>query len=266
MAAEKTRAFVLKSSPYRESSSLIYLFSERHGLVHGVAKGVRRNRSGLPCLERGFLVELLVYARPHRDLHTLADISVHDFFPDVRTDLCKGAVRDMAFEVILSTMSTDAPHPEVFDYLSEFLFRLESNPPHRCFPVMAWRFFHDFSSLMGFGLNVDACGTCGRPFSGMSGGHLLVESGMLACDACARRPNGGASFVPAAVLSSLSEQFGGGSVPEGRRISAADAARIIRLFARFCQYHFQTSSGFKSVDFIDSLLASPAVRVPGGRP
>ncbi len=228
MAAEKTKAFVLKANPYRESSSLLYLYSERHGLVHGIAKGVRRKKTGLPCLERGFLVELLLYSRPHRDLHTLSGISVLDFFPGIRTDLHKNAVRDMAFEVIIKTMSTDAPHPDVFSYLSDFLSRLESRPPRRCFPAMAWRFFHDFSWLMGFGLNVDACGTCGRTLAGMAGAHLLLESGILACDACARLPRGGTAFIPAAVLSTLSEPLDGECVPEPRRISAVEARQDTR--------------------------------------
>ena len=261
-AAEKTKAFVLKASPYRESSSLVYLYSEGHGLIHGVAKGVRRKKTGLPCLERGFLVELLLYSRPHRDLHTLSGISVLDFYPGIRTDLHKNAVRDMAFEVIIKTMSTDAPHPDVFTYLSGFLSLLESRPPHRCFPAMAWRFFHDFSSLMGFGLNVDVCGTCGKNLAGTTGAHLLLESGTLACDACARRPQGGTAFLPAAVLLSLSEPLDRECGPEPRRISVAEARRILGLFARFCQYHFQTAAGFKSVDFLDSLLSAPAVCAP----
>jgi DNA repair protein RecO (recombination protein O) len=258
MTVEKTKAFVLKANPYRESSCLLYLYSERHGLVHGIAKGVRRKKSGLPCLERGFLAELLLYARPHRDLHTLAGISILDFFPNVRTDLRKNAVRDMAFEVIIKTMSTDAPHPDVFTYLAGFLFRLETLPPQRCFPAMAWQFLYDFSSLMGFGPNIDTCALCGRPFAETTGAHLLLESGTCECVECSRRAPAHGTFLPAAVLASLSDAAGADHAPESRRISAADARRIIHLFARFCRYHFQTSSDFKSIDFLDSLLCAPA--------
>ncbi len=233
MTVEKTRAFILKVNPFRETSCILYLYSEHHGLVHGVAKGIRRDKSGIPCPERGFLAELLLYSRPHRDLHTLAGISILDYFPGVRTDLHKSAVRDLAFEVIIKTMSTDSPHPDIFSYLLQFLARLETLPPHRCFPAMAWRFLYDFSALMGFGPNIDTCVRCGRPFAGSAGAYLLLESGTLECDECAQRKNNGGAFLPAAVLASLS----GAALrdcPQGsRRVSVADARRIIRLFARF---------------------------------
>jgi|GEM_PF-596109 DNA repair protein RecO len=255
MTVEKTKAFILKVNPFRETSCILYLYSEQHGLVHGVAKGIRRNKSGTPCPERGFLAELLLYSRPHRDLHTLAGISILDYFPGVRTDLHKSAVRDLAFEVIMKTMSTDSPHPDIFWYLLQFLANLETLPAHRCFPAMAWRFLYDFSALMGFGPNIDTCVRCGRPFAGSAGAYLLLESGTLECDECAQRKNNSGAFLPAAVLASL----GGAALhtcpQEPRGISDVDARRIIRLFARFCQYHFQNYSDFKSLDFLDSLLA-----------
>ncbi len=262
MTVEKTKAFILKATPYRESSCLVYVYSEQRGLVHGVAKGVRGKKSGPVCCERGFLVELLLYARPHRDLHTLAGISVLDFFPDIRRDLYKNAVRDVAFEVLIKTMSTDAPHADVFFYLSDFLALVEKLPPHRCFPALAWKFLYDFSTLMGFGPNIETCARCGAKLAHTPGAHLFLESGTLECSACAARPPAGGTFLPASVLASLSGPAD--SEPEEpRRISIADARRIVDLFARFCRYHFQTRSEFKSIDFLNSLLsAPPTVRAP----
>ncbi len=259
MSVEKTRAFILKVDPFRETSCIVYLYSESHGLVHGVAKGVRRAARGTSYSERGVLSELLLYTRPHREMHTMAGISVLDYFPGVRTDLHKSAVRDMAFEVIIKTMTTDSPNQDVFAYLLRFLAQLDRQPPHRCFPALAWRFLYDFSALMGFGPNIDICGSCGRPFAASDGAYLLVESGTLSCDECASASKAGSgAFLPAPVLASLNDAGSDADPRVSRRISAADARRIIRLFARFCQYHFQNYAEFKSLDFLDSLLAVPA--------
>ena len=84
MGAEKTKALILQVLPYRESSCILYLFTEKHGLIHGIAKGIRRKKSKQDLIERGFLVELIVYIRPHRELHTLSSIHVLEFFSAVR--------------------------------------------------------------------------------------------------------------------------------------------------------------------------------------
>jgi DNA repair protein RecO len=256
MTVDKTKAFVLQATPYRESSCLVYLYSDRHGLVHGIAKGVRGKKAGQFCLERGFLVELLLYAKPHRELHTIAGVSVVGFYPGIRTNLYKNAVRDVAFEVIMKSMSTDAPHSDVFDYLSNFLYCMERLPPQRCFPAMVWRFLYDFSSLMGFGPNIETCAKCGAPLAAMPGAHLQLECGTFQCSGCSARPPSGGNFVPASVLASLSDRFDSDPL-EKRRISVAEARRIVNLFVRFCRYHFQTRSEFKSIDFLDSLFAPP---------
>jgi DNA repair protein RecO (recombination protein O) len=258
MAPHKTKAFILKVNPYRESSCILYLFTEHHGLVHGVAKGVRRKKSGVPSLERGFCAELLLYTRPHRELHTLAAIAILDYYPGVRTDLYKNAVRDMAFEVILATVSPDSPHPEIFSYLSRFLRLLETRPHAQCFPGMAWRFLYDFSGLMGFGPNIDTCANCGGRLSGKAGAFLFLESGTLMCCACAPLRGKGGEFLPPAVLAVLSETAGPEHQEEIEKLSGQEVRRISHQLARYCQYHFQHYADFKSIEFLDSLCAVAA--------
>ncbi|HUI91558.1 MAG TPA: DNA repair protein RecO [Chitinivibrionales bacterium] len=260
MAPHKTRAFILKVNPFRESSSILYLLTEHHGLVHGVAKGVRRKKSGVPNLERGFLVELLLYARPHRELHTLGAVAVLDHYPRLRTDVHKAAVRDTAFEVMLATMSPDAPHPELFSYLSDFMALLETQPCARCFPGMAWRFLYDFSSLMGFGPNIDTCANCGQNIAGKNGAYLIVENGTLLCGACTPQRQKSGAFLPQAALALLADGASSEQFDEVRSLPGAEMRRVNRLLAAYCQYHFQRASGFKSVDFLDSLAETPALQ------
>jgi DNA repair protein RecO len=266
MAPHKTKAFILKVNPYRESSCILYLFTEHHGLVHGIAKGVRQKKSGIPSLERGFCAELLLYTRPHRELHTLAAIAILDYYPRLRTDLYKNAVRDMAFEVILATMSVDSPHPEIFSYLNNFLGILETRPAAQCFPAMAWKFFHDFSALMGFGPDIDKCAQCGRRFSGMPGAYLFLESGTLQCDACAAPHGKAGAFLPQAVLALLSETASQEHQEEIERMSGQEVRRISHQLARYCQYHFQHYADFKSLEFLDSLIEAPGPKVSGAAP
>lgn len=262
MAPHKTKAIILKIAPFRESSCILYLLTADHGLVHGVAKGVKQKKAGVPPLERGFLVETLLYLRPHRELHTLGAITVLDYYSSIRTDLFKNVVRDIAFEVLLKTMSCDADHPEVFSLAADLCGRMQGAPAEECFPSMVWQFLFHFSRLMGVAPNIDTCSCCGSPVHGMHGAFLRLESGGMACPACAQSGQAGAaggkngSFLPPSVLRSLKNVCAPDT--EARGLPASEVRRVTRLFARYCQYHFHHASDFKSLVFLDSMLPETA--------
>jgi DNA repair protein RecO len=253
MSPQTTKAFVLKISPFRETSCILYLLTGDHGLVHAVAKGVKRKRACVPSLERGFLVEAVLYYRPQRDLHTLGGITVLDYYSSIRTDLFKNTVRDIVFEVLLKTMSCDSPHPEIFSYCADLLGRMQAASAARCFPAMVWEFLYHFSRLMGVAPALDACSSCGGALSGEHGAFLLMESGGMICAGCARAAGTHSGlFLPPRALSSL--QNGAAADDAASRMPAAEVRRITHLLARYCRYHFHCTSDFKSVAFLNSIL------------
>jgi DNA repair protein RecO len=125
MAIEKTKAFILKTLPYRETSGIFYLLTEQQGLVHGIAKGIRKKKPGTCVPERGFLIETLVYIKPHRELHTLGEVQMVGYYPAIRSDLVKCAIRDAAFETILTNVSVGFPAPELFSLVAAYCDALE---------------------------------------------------------------------------------------------------------------------------------------------
>jgi DNA repair protein RecO len=270
MAPYKTKAIVLKINSYRESSCILYLLTPDHGLVHGVAKGVRQKKAAganAPSLERGFLVETMLYSRPHRELHTLGAITVLDYYSSIRTDLFKNTVRDIAFEVLLKTMSCDAAHPDVFLLATDLCGRMDGARPEACFPSMLWQFFFHFSRLMGVAPTIDACSLCGCSLRDRDGAFLRLESGTMACPVCARTTRADAgtangTFLPPSVLRLLQNVCvpvpGMDAGIEAGRMPVSEVRRITRLLARYCQYHFHHVSDFKSLVFLDSMLSETA--------
>jgi hypothetical protein len=95
--------------------------------VHGIAKGVRRSggKSTPTPLDRGLLLEALLYHRPNRELHTLGSLHVTNFFHGIRADITKSALRDIAIELYLKTITEPSPHPELFELLVDFFAGLD---------------------------------------------------------------------------------------------------------------------------------------------
>jgi DNA repair protein RecO (recombination protein O) len=253
MTIEKTRAFVLKTLPYRESSGIFYLLTERHGVLHGIAKGIRRKKTGASFLERGFLIEALVYIRPHRELHTLANIEMIEYFPRIRSDLVKGAVRDAAFETILASVSAGFPAPELFSLVGDFVSTLSGWSGN--FPQLLWNFYFSFSRVMGFGINSRHCVSCKNELPADGDLSLIIEQGGFACDRCSGARDH-RKLVPASVLRELAAKDLMGKDVKRPGLSAFDERRITRLISSYCQYHCETQADFKALSFLETLLFS----------
>ncbi len=256
MAPQKTQALVLKISDFRESSGILYCLTPDHGLVHCVAKGIKRKKAGVPSLERGFLVETMLYCKPNRELHLLGTMDVVEYFPSIRTDLFKNVIRDIVFEVIIKTMSCDLPHPDVFRYCVDFFMSMDRSISQECFPDFLVRFFYEFCRLMGVAPNIDSCVHCSGTLSGSGGGYLQLENGSMSCPECATlRNTAQRSFVPGFVLETFrNHTLRGECSIEAAQLNPAETRRIIWLLARYCQYHFHHATEFRSLSFLDSIL------------
>ncbi len=253
MAIEKTKAFVLKTLPYRETSGIFYLLTERQGIVHGIAKGIRKKKASACFLERGFLIETLIYSKPHRELHTLGDIHIVTYYPAIRKDLIKSALRDAVFETFLTNVSAGFPVPELFSLATRFLVCLEQQKGNT--PALLWSFYYEFSAFLGYRLNCDACVSCGRNFSVSQAAYLVYEKGGFACDRCVGQKDM-RHRVPPPLLKALALSDDC-TLAEGiETLPAAERRCITRLFASYCHYHSETASDYKALEFLDSLLFS----------
>jgi DNA repair protein RecO (recombination protein O) len=252
MAVEKTNAVILKLMPYRESSGILYLLTEHHGIIHGIAKGLRKQKPSTTFFERGFLIECLLYTKPHRDLHTISDMSVVQFYPILRTHLLAGALRDTAFETILKTISSAYPYPELYSLVVTMLTTLNTPAAqHDLCAHLLW-FFRDFVALIGFELNRAHCLACSKPLSeATEGAYLLIEKGGFVCRHCSPL-NNVRNYLTADMLEIV--VCPNSSIGFSTRISTAETLNLIKLLTLYCQYHSDTGGDRKSLLFLESLL------------
>jgi len=260
MAVEKTQAYILKTIPYRESSCILYLLTESYGIVHGIAKGIRKQKSQPVFFERGFLVETLLYTKPNRDLHTLAEMNVVQFFPRLRMNLFNTALRDTAFETILKNIRTGYPYPELFSMITSFLKLLEHQPANYKLPTILWKFYLDFSAIIGFELDTHTCISCSNSIGDSpAGAYLIIEKGGFVCNRCSPLNTTKRNYLSNNILRLLTNNRNPGNrVPDGTvEISPAEAKRITMLLASYCQYHNDTGIDNKALNFLEMLLHAP---------
>jgi len=164
----------------RRGSDEEYRPPERH------CQRVRRSPQMPLVLERGLLVELVLYMKPNRDLHTIGQISVAKYYPSIRFDLGKLALRDAAFELILKSVPAPRPIPNCSILPANFSIA-SKQPMHLPFRFMSCG---DFST--GGRCTSGSCSTCrsafaveAMPFAGKGGSLQSNEEGSSAGHAAA---------------------------------------------------------------------------------
>jgi DNA repair protein RecO len=217
MSAEKTESVILSIAPYRESSCILRLFTRSRGLVHGIAKGTRKGGKSSVPLDRGFLIESQLYYKPNRELHTLGGLHVVNFFPDIRSDITKSAIRDIALELYLKSITQSEPHPELFELIVSFLAGVEESAPSKNPYPPLWLFIRRYCLFMGFGID--------QKNSGMSG----IDTAVI-------------EFIDGGV-------DGGASInrPKG------ECLRITELLLQYCRRHLDIRTHFNSLEFLRAL-------------
>ncbi len=250
MAAIKTRAVVLRTIPYRESSCIAYLLTENEGLVHTIAKGVRRAKNTSSHFERGFLVETVIHMTPGRDMFTISGIGVLNFYPKTRAHLIRSALRDAAFEMVLGAVTSTDPHPELFTLVTNYLAVLEQRRGDESNPYLLWRFYRSFAAELGFALNTRQCGQCGENLSS-SAVYVDIPRGISLCTSC-RPPEAENRLLSLPVVEYLNS--GGATIPDNlRNLSRAAIDSTTDIMVAFCRYHFDLGRELKSVEFLKDL-------------
>ena len=258
MSIEKCTSIILSTTPFRESSLLLYLFTREHGRIHALAKGIRKgDRRGVP-VERGYLIEHMTYMRPHRDLQQVTDCHIREHFPAIRGDLEKTAVRDVLFDLALGAIKVTDPHPELFDYMAGFLGMLERMcPGGGALLLHLSKMIFGFAGHLGVGVDFSGCGRCGKSFGEHGTAWLTIDRGMVRCDDCSPTQARTDRFLPG----SIAAFFGCFGEPDSfppPRLTDKESMGVLRLACEYCRYHLDIRRHLESLSFIEQLLAPAA--------
>jgi DNA repair protein RecO len=216
-----------------------------------MVKGLRKRPAGQNFLEIGFLAEADLYFRSNRELHTLGAINVLEYFPSIRKSLIKSAVRDTAFELLLSAITVSDPHPEMFGFICNFLTAAESRDEDVVYPWLLWRFYIKFAAMSGFSLNMESCVVCGKKTeTGGGDGVLNAAKGGIECRECSKN-HSSANRMSGEVAEFLR---GHGTISnEVKKICRDEKKKITRLLDMFCRYHCEVKTESKALGFLESI-------------
>ena len=159
----KTKAIVLKTIPFKESSLITSLLTDKLGKIKVLAKGIRRPKSKLcGTLEPFSLDEIIFYKREFKEMYTLSDASVLEGFDHIRSQ--PGSVHAaMVFcEFFDKTLPAEERDDESFSFFVRFLKKLQSVDETE---VKSLVFSYLLRALSGAGVrpHIENCVRCHTP-------------------------------------------------------------------------------------------------------
>jgi DNA repair protein RecO (recombination protein O) len=114
----RDEAVCIRHWDWSETSQTVSLFTREHGVLRGLAKGSKREKTdfsgGLEILTRG---EVLALTKPTRALATLTAWELRETFPQCRSDLVRHYAGVYAIDLVHHAILEGDPHPNLYDDL-----------------------------------------------------------------------------------------------------------------------------------------------------
>src|SRR5215831_2800167 len=184
--AYSTEAVVLRSIRLGEADRVLHLYTEVHGRVGAVAKGVRKTMSRFGArLEPLSHVELVLH-RGRGELETVTAAQLVRSHREAREDYYRFSVGMIGAEAMLRLFSEEEANERAFIALTRFLDLLDGTPHVAGRPILdplGLAFQLKLLWLAGYLPHVTACAECGEERDPLVG--YSPRAGGAVCSRCA---------------------------------------------------------------------------------
>jgi len=184
VAAVSTPAVLLRGFDYGDTSRIHRFYTRDHGLVSTIARGVRgRSGKGTAAMTTFSSGDLVLWLKPHAELHTLKDFVAERDRRSIPRDVLRFAGASSVAELVLEHAEQE-PQPSLFDALEEELDRLDAAPPADLPAAILSALWHVVGAF-GFLPQLDACVRCGSELGEEEIGRFDLAAGGVLCARCA---------------------------------------------------------------------------------
>lgn len=243
MALTSTRAVVLQTYRYSETSKILRLMTRKHGPVAVIARGALRPRSRFGGLLEPFAEgEATLYLKRNRELHSLSAFELVRERQALGVDLVRFTGASVLCEMVLR-LAPEQRDDRLYGTLIQGLDALLAAPESATSQVALGQIWRMVASL-GFATDFQRCVSCHRPFSSDEGARFDGGAGGLTCGRC---PVRGMPLAPdeVASLRALAD-------PEAYR-GRNPIGPQGRLLVEFIRHHLAEGAHLRSLEFLGGL-------------
>ncbi len=181
---EEPLGLILRLRPLRESDVLVDMFTDRHGRLTALARGANRSQKRFTgLLLSGQLLKLQLSPVKNSELWLLNSARLVAGYVGLREDYRRWLAAGPVLEFLLRGTAPAQPLPECLYLALQSLSRLAASHSSQERRVALLIFINRFLHEIGFGLYLENCLTCQKPFNDKPLA-LSLQGGAL-CTLCA---------------------------------------------------------------------------------
>jgi DNA repair protein RecO (recombination protein O) len=170
----KTEVIVLRSIRYGEADRILHLYSQDHGRLGAIAKGVRRVKSRLGGRLEPFARVNLILRQGRGDLCTVTGADTVHAHPALRERRASLERATQACDAVLRLLDSNEPNRPAYNLLAHELALLDADPD-AAVRSQALAFRLKLLLAAGFAPELASCASCGErehlgAFSAAAGG------------------------------------------------------------------------------------------------
>jgi DNA repair protein RecO (recombination protein O) len=123
----KTKGIVFRRIPYSETSVIVDIFTEEHGLMSYIISGVRKARARISAslLEVMSIVEMIAYHSDKKKLHRIKEIKSAYVCQSIPFNVRKGAILLFMAELCSKTIRETDQNRDLFETIVQYIKKLD---------------------------------------------------------------------------------------------------------------------------------------------
>ena len=249
MSITKTEALVLKSIKFGDTSRIATLYTQNHGKIKVIAKGIRKPKSKLAgALQTFSYIQIVFYKKQTTEIYLLSQSEILNSYQSLTRDLNRYIYASAAMELLDRLISGEESHPEIFELSLKTLTFMESCP-QRSLEKSFWAFALRLADLLGYKPKLNHCVVCGKPVPERPV-LFSPDKGGIVCKKCARPDQAYLRLSQESVSSALKLQSIKTEELDTYNIPRECLKEISNLVLNLLDFHAGKGKDLKSLEFL----------------
>jgi len=231
-----TKAIVFKSVKFQESSLIVKLFTETHGVQTFMVKGIRSVRANgkAAMFQSGMLLDIIMYYQENKSFKTLKEYKASYVYNTAFYDIRKSSVLMFLLEVLERCIHDDNEDDQLFLFVSKALIDFDKEEFTPDFHIY---FLLEFMRHLG----IFPSGQCtkGTPYFNIREGEFVSED----------------QNNPFIINQQDSAMFASILRGEGHLNNRNERKRVLEIIIEHFTFHVENFKGVKSLKVLESILA-----------
>ncbi|MBL4623613.1 MAG: DNA repair protein RecO [Flavobacteriales bacterium] len=146
----KLSGIILHRLKYSETSLIVKILTREHGIISGMARGVRKSKKGGFLFQPGNIVDVECTKKATNDLYSIKECVIKHPYQNILDDISKNMVIVFLSEFLLRAIEEEHQDLELYDFILEQFLLLDIEKNQKVIKEFHLHFLIELTKYLGF--------------------------------------------------------------------------------------------------------------------